>query len=329
MNSFEKTSNRHEGLVPVIQGAKSDGIYEIPYVIMGNPDEAKHIIFESTPYFTPVSKPHYQLRLKAHQEALGEEFCVVGVDAFSSRAHTFSRSQLKKLKEGDFSPLSERVFRTIEEVGPSEEQTVSVGGYSLGGDVSIQAAYDTISDDNRGIVKLTRLKAIEPARVADQSVLTKAKAFGDSSNDFFLNVLCSDSDELLEAFGIDKSEDIGKARKKFDRRNIAGVIGYLASAPLANKALMQGLATDKSIKQLDHVLGSNEISAVLVGTSKNSGVSSDLVHGLINTYGFHYPHKFARYRSELIDGDHSADDNIIASAMRQARFGGLIVAATI
>jgi hypothetical protein len=290
---------------------------------MGDPDEAEHLIFELAPYFTPISKEHYQLRLDAHQEGLGERFCVVGVEAFSPLAHTFSRSQLKQFKQGDFSPLSARVLRVVDTVGPSDDQTVSIGGPSLGGDVSIQTAHDATYDENRGSVKITGLKAIEPARIDNRGALKAAKAFGDSGNMFYENVAASNSDELLKAFGIDGIDNPKKSERKLNSRALFGILGYLASAPLANKAIMQGFGTDDSLTQLEHILRDAAVPAVLAGVSENSTVSSPEINQLfVHWFGPDY------IAITIGDNDHSADDNIRESAKRQAQFGEMIVSAS-
>jgi hypothetical protein len=327
MNHIEQFSeNRPENRVaPALQGAKHEGHSEVPYTVHGDVAQAKHVIFETADYLTPLSKEHYQLRLSAQQESLGPDFCVVGVEAFSSQPRIFSRTQLNTLKSGDFEPVASRVFRVIDSVGLSEDQTASVGGSSLGGDISIQVAHDSSFNENRGIVEITGLKAIEPARVRDRNVkkLRIAKAFASSGDKFFSNIIESDSVDLLRAFDLDV-DDPSKSELKHNIKTVTGILGYWARAPLANLALLNGFGYDTSYRQLADIVQYDAVPAVMVATCEDSTVSSTNILEVVDHFG-----SSTQQGLVIENNDHSAENNIQESARRQAEFGKLVASAAV
>lgn len=273
------------------------------------PKDAQHVILESAPYLTPLDKSHYLLRLRAQQAVLGEDYSVIGVEAFKP-AGGFSREDRKAFATGSFSLLAANVLRVAEATAVDDEQHHYAYGYSLGADVSVQTAYDVRTNPNRGVINLKGLGAIETARVADRGFMV-IKAMGDSGKGLARNIMASDSPALEEAWDVNADMSFADVEKKIGKGVNAGIAGYMRSGVLANLALIRGFGTDKSVSQLN-LLAHTDLPVVL-GRQEGSTVCPP---EFIDRYA-DKPH-FVTYTET--GNDHSADDNLVGSAGRILHF---------
>lgn len=306
--------------LPDVMHAENGDKLAIPYAVFGDVD-APNVVLESAPMFTELASPHYMLRLKAQQEALGAAYALIGIQGFEPTKGSFTAKDRAEMVKGSFTPLSERVFRVGEELELDKYgQNVLAYGYSLGADVAIQVTNDTLTNPSRGVFDINALGAVEAARIANRGLVATQKAFGDSGKQLFDNVVASNFPALEEAWKIAPFD--GNARKKFDKAVIRGLAQYIRSGPKNNFAILRGFGTDASAVQLDRIMTSKATKIpVMLGRQYDSTVCTEDFHDeYFKRYG-----TLTRFRRLAEEGDHSADDNIRKSAGRILYFAQFAV----
>ncbi|MDB5166243.1 MAG: hypothetical protein JWM37_315 [Candidatus Saccharibacteria bacterium] len=284
--------------------------HDVRYAVVGAVD-APNVILESAPYLTAIDKPHYLLRLMAQQEVLGENYAVVGIEAFNP-AMNLTHRQRKAIAAGSFSVYATNVLRVAEAVHCEDDQVFSAYGYSLGGDVAVQTAYDVATNENRGVINIQGLGAVEAARV-DNRGLRVVKAMADSGKNLWQNVRNSESEALNVAWGIDENmtdEQIKEAVSHIDVRFLAG---YMLRGPLHIRALISGSGTRETVHQLDH-LSYTDLPVVLGRQAASKVCTPEFID--------RYAEAFTVFTE--FGNDHSADDNLIRSAGRALFFARTI-----
>jgi|GEM_PF-5178696 len=300
--------------MPEVQQADNFDKTEVNYVSVG-PEDAPHVILHATPMFTRV-EPHFALRLMAQQKALGDEYRILGVEGYVPEPGAFDNAEKAQMRKGILAPIAARLLIAAEAANVTSEQKVYAYGYSLGADTAVQLTHDVLTDENRGVVNLQGVGAIEPARVIKRS---PAKLFlGDfnaSGKELYENVTASEVPALIEAFGADV-EDPNK--KAFDAVIAKGVLRYIRAGVKQNLAIVKGLSTDVTTRQLHTIIEQSDMP-VLIGRQKRSKITPASVLEELDTKHpdrtrLHFIHE---------NGDHSADDNIRKSAARILFFAGL------
>lgn len=294
--------------LPHMNFADGPGDTAIPYAVLGG-REAPHLVFATSPYGCRVSDESQLIRLKAQQIALGDEACVVGLHVYEPRSLELTSSERKLVSSGNFRPYADRVLSVIEAVEPRDDQKVSLYGFSMGADVSIETAYQVVTDAQRGIIPIDRLGAVEPARSTKRGAIAVAKAFSSSGPDLFDNVLASRSPALLEARGIDPRDP--KAKKKHDKDVGIGVTKDFMSDIAGGVANMRGFANDASLAQLNELIELDMLPRTSIGRATGSTICP--------------PEFTARLRDSSkvetfsVSGDHSLADNIRRGAALMVR----------
>lgn len=302
-----------------------DGDQAIPYAVHGDLD-APNVILHSTPYLTRLD-PHFSLRLQAQQAALGDEYCVVGVEAYNPSETAFHKDERRRLSSGDFSPLSERMLRVGEHIGQltlRDMDNISFYGYSMGADVAVQTAYDALTNENRGVIGVGAIGAVEPARSVHGRGLKVMLDMQQSGKRMFRNILESDVPALNEAWNIDNDAvALGKIKAQ-EIKNMGKVVfgagAYLLRSPRSNYALIKGFGTSKSVDQLWEI-GTKTDTPIFLGRARDSKVFPEhamepFVEPLNNSeHGL----------THIIEDDHSADDNIRKSAARILYFASNLI----
>ncbi len=276
----------------------------VPYIILGNPTDAKSLVYTSTPYSTRLSDLSQQVRLKAQQEVLGENYCLIAAQLYEPKAQEFDRTEKAKIAEGSFVPLSDRLFAVMEKVPPRDDQEVVLYGFSMSADVMVETAYQSVRDPQRGLYEINKLGVFECARAAKRGRLAVIKAFADSGKDLYDNVMSYPSSALLEARDIDVLDP--KAKKRHDNAMAKGVANYFRKDLSGNLALISGFSKPTSKKQLIELSESLDQPLIKVGRMQDSTVCPrSFFEGLLRSNSF-----------VLMDlpGDHSNADSLARSA---------------
>ncbi len=243
---------------PVIENAE-----DTRYAVFGSVPDAWTVLYSVIPYSTKLSDDSIKLRLAAQQAALGNEYALVGIEAYNPSQKRLDHEQRHEIKAGIFRPFSERVLRVIEATKPRDEQEAGLYGYSLGADVATEVAYDVLTDPSRGIITLDVLGVYESARMRNRGRLAVAAAFAGSGKDLWQNVLDSQSPALLEARGItDTSEQSKKAHAAAVNK---GVLNYNLADPLGNWAIMKGFGHDTTKRQLEVITANRDMPLTTIG----------------------------------------------------------------
>lgn len=294
--------------LPDVQYTEWLGGVKIPYAVFGDLDAPK-VLFATSPYGCKVDDESQMVRLKAQQIALGDEACVVGLHVYEPKNLELSYDDKKKVADGSFLPFADRVLAVMKEVDPKDDQQVGLYGFSMGADVSVETAYQMISNDRRGEYPVDMLGAIEPARVTARGTMAVVRAFGKSGKGLYDNVLESNSPALLEARGIDPEDS--KARKKHDSSVRRGVMKYNAADVSGNLAIVRGFSGDDTLRQLNKMASSDDMPPTLVGRMADSRVSTpDFLKRLSQSESI---------ETFEMPGDHSLGDNVRKSAAFMAR----------
>lgn len=287
------------------------GDERVPFSVHGNAD-ARVIVPHATPYLTFLD-PHFQLRLAAKQDVLGDEYCVVGIGAYDPRDLPFNREQREQASGGDFRPLSERVLRVVDSLRLNDGQSLLFDGQSLAGDIAVQTTHDMYFDDNRGIANVAGLSATECARMANRGARGVSKAMAASGDRLVDNIVGSHVPSLLEAWNIDPEADPEATRKSVMGDVNKGAVKYLLSSPLGNLALIRGFGTDKSKRQIIDILNLTSMPAMITRSRDSTVFPEEAMEELE-----------AHVRDGVIlhteQNDHSSDDNIRNSAARILHF---------
>jgi pimeloyl-ACP methyl ester carboxylesterase len=274
------------------------------YIEMGNTAEAETVIFSVIPYSTTLEDNSIKVRLAAQQATLGPETAVVGVQVYEPVHQGLSPKQRELIAAGSFEPFADRLLMTMQLLNIREDQRISLYGFSMGADVSTEAAYSNIKNQNRGIARIERLGVFEPVRVMKRGAIAVAGTFGKSGKNLYQNVIDSDSPALLEARGIDLTDK--RAAKKHAASVNRGVLGYNRKDIRGNYAILRGFGHDYTIARL------NEMS--LAGIS-NKDMPQMIVARLMDS-GLTPRKALARLRTgenlEVFEyeGDHSAADKL-------------------
>ncbi|CAN5665134.1 hypothetical protein BH23PAT2_BH23PAT2_00510 [soil metagenome] len=285
------------------------GENRIPYAIFGDRD-ARIVVPNATPYLTFMD-PHFKLRLAAKQAALGEDFCVVGIGAYEPAEQALSLEQRRKIKTGDFSPLSERMVRVVDSLKLNEEQSVMFDGYSLGGDIAVQTTHDILFDEHKGVCSVEALSVSECARMVRRGAALVTIAMAQSGKRLVENIVDSEVPSLLEAWNIDPNTDMKTTKKAVNSAVNRGAIKYWTSGIQDNWAITRGFGTDASKRQIIDLADETQL-LMLITRAKDSKVFPKQSLQDIATH--------TREREGVLlgteDNDHSGDDNIRRSAAR-------------
>lgn len=289
--------------LPVVQAAEAPSGVQVPYAVFGNLD-APSLVFVTSPYGCRVNDESQMVRLKAQQDALGDDACIVGLHVYEPRVLELSRRERKTVASGSFRPYADRVLSVIEAVDPRDDQNIVLYGFSMGADVSVDTAYHMTTDPQRGIRSIERLAAIEPARSQKRGSIAVVRAFSTSGNDLYNNVLASHSVALLEARGIDPTDP--RAKKKHDAQVAKDVVQGNIRDVRGNLANIRGFASDESLQQLNEMIRGDTLPRTLVGRMTESPVC---IRAFMD----------ALLPSDVLTkfevaGDHSLADNVSKSA---------------
>lgn len=258
--------------LPVVEYARGSNDDYVPYFVYGDLT-SQDLVFAVSPEGYRVEDKSIKLRLKAQQIAMGETFCVVGVNAYDSSVLGMTRKERKEVATGDFQLYADRVFSVIEALSPNEDQNISVYGYSLGADVSIETVYQNATNENRGIIDISKLAAVEPTRVAKRGMLAVIGAFSSSSSMLFENILDADIPALLEARDINLADP--KNSKKHDKSVLRSVIYENLKDIPRGLANIQGAGSDMSKVQLEYLINEDMLPTTTIGQVIGSKVCSD------------------------------------------------------
>ncbi len=292
--------------IPPIKKAEAFDGSVVPYMQFGDRAEAKAFVFMPLAYSGSLSNPSEQVHMFAYQKVLGKDYCLVGVQPYDPKDNQYQKEDLKKIAKGDWQPMADRVLTVIKEVNPGDDQELILYGYSLGADVSVETAFQMLTNEQRGIRKVDKLGAVEYARGKDRGFLgglAIMRAFSKSGKNLFQNVVDSDSPALLEARGIDLSDP--KAQKKHKKAVARSVTAYALSDIGATLAGFSGAATNRSLRQLN-IIGKNRQDAprITVGHMDDSLICPD-------ESTLYLERSIRTFRES---GDHSTGDNIRRSA---------------
>lgn len=299
--------------LPEIEVTTSPSGDIVPYVVMGDINEATNVVFVPAPYSVPVTDDRVKINLMSQQKVLGSDFCVVGMHVYDPHDARLSRSQRQEIRGGSFRPLAERMLSVVGVTANPDKHKVTFFGYSMGADVVTEAAHGIIFDENMGVVDVANLGVFEPARVLAsrssggrlmQSRLLQVKnmtdAFASSGEDLYANVTRDMAISLLDANGIDTNDP--DAKKKFDKRVEKYVVRYVLADIAGSWALNRGFVHDTTIIQLDDIDVSNSGPFVTLGHATNSTIFPGEVFA-------HIPDTSRRLRVQM-RGDHSLGDSL-------------------
>ena len=260
--------------------------------------------------------------MQGKQTALGEEFCVVGIEAYAPKTMSLNRFERGLVSRGDFTPLSERELRVIEALRLRNGQSLLFDGQSLAGDLAVQTAHDMLFDKNKGIAEVTGLSPTECARTKKRGFFRMTGAMALSGGRLQENIMDSDVPALLEAWGVAPTDrgDEKAIKKAVNAKVNSDVLAYMLGDVASHVAMTRGFATDASVQQLIRIFKESDLP-VMVTRSHDSRVFAES--------GMKELREHSRPGVELWtnhDNDHSADDNVRASAARILYFARLATA---
>lgn len=306
----------------------------VPYMVAGDLNEAKYVVYVPAQYSVPVTDDRVKISLMGQQAVLGEDYCVVGMHVFDPKDSRLSREQRKEISNGSFRPLAERMLSVVQATIDPDSQEAIFFGYSMGADVVTEATHGTLFDENMGIVDVANLGVFEPARVLSSrseggkfihsrpmQVLKMTQAFAGSGEDLFFNVTHPGSIALMEANNIDpemvspnytrpedlKSEEMRrsadvKEQKRFDARVGWYVTKYVAKDVRGSIALNSGFVHDTTIAQINDITSHKDSPWTAVGLALRSTIFTSEAFDRVN--------ETARVAKVTMDGDHSLGDNL-------------------
>jgi alpha-beta hydrolase superfamily lysophospholipase len=261
------------------------------------------------------------MRLASQQTALGPDYNVVGVEAYNPKTADLTKRQRQKVAMGDFSPLTIPLFRVVEALGLNNNQDVAMYGQSLGGDLAMQFGHDVMFNPQRGVAPLSAIGAIEMARNIDRGRLGIIKAMTSSGGELAQNVVDSQSDALLEAWGVKLPAKSEKAMMKKINGKVNSDVGKYVFASLREAAAMTGgFGTDKSSSQAEALLRRTTLPMFIARSLRSTVFDAATFANLRNEYESRQNTIF--YEE---NGDHSSDDNIRRSAARILYFASNLV----
>ncbi|MDQ3158940.1 MAG: hypothetical protein M3P98_02285 [bacterium] len=283
------------------------------YSVYGD-KSAENLVFASMPYGNDLDSPNMQLRLQAQAIALPEGSCVIGVQEVSPSKLPLDKNQYKELKSGSMLPFGQRLLGLIEGLRPSHDQRVSLYGFSMGADITAEAADYALFDENGSNVQIDNIGIFEPARVEKRSRGKVLGAFSNSGPDLYENVVTSNSQALNEHYGIDPNADQETEKKAFDKRIAAKVIKASIGHPVKNLVLLKAFTNDETSKKLHRITAKIHptIMGVTVGRAKDSTITSNLIF----SFGL-------AAEAYVIPGTHAIADDLAVSAAMLAKTVGL------
>lgn len=299
--------------IPTIECVEAADGTPLFYSVHGDRNAAETLVFIPMSYSANFEDPSQQVRLAAQQIGLGDEFCVVGVQLYAPNIQEFNHAERALISKGEFSPFANRLLTVIETVATNPDQDVMLYGFSLGGDVSIETAYQNTTNPNKGVRQINRIGAQDCARSKTRNPLwggiAISKAFEKSGEHLFKNVVLSRSPALLEARGgIDLDDPAAEDRHA---KYVKGaVMAYVKADLLGNLAQVRGLATNRSQIQVHELMQNPDAPRQVIGRLEDSLICppsfiDDLRVFFGDTYNTHI------YETE---GDHSTVDNVRKSA---------------
>jgi hypothetical protein len=270
------------------------------YMAFGSVPDAWTVLYSVIPYSTKLSDDSIKLRLAAQHAALGDEYALVGIEAYNPTEKRLDHEQRHEIKAGIFRPFSERALRVIEATKLRPDQQVGLYGYSLGADVASEVTYDVLTDPSRGIVAFDVLGIYEAARMRNRNRGAVALAFAGSGKDLWQNILDSESPALLEARGVaDTSEQSKKAHAAAVNKV---VLNYNLADPRGNLAIMKGFGHDITKHQLKVITANRDMPLTTIGRMRDSTLMpADFDADLESSH---------RLVIKEYPGDHSAADNL-------------------
>ncbi|MGZ6005525.1 MAG: hypothetical protein ACXWLH_05265 [Candidatus Saccharimonadales bacterium] len=224
------------------------------YQVLGNLAEAKSVVVEPMAYSTRLSDTEHQVRLAAKQSALGDEYCMVGVQYFDPEGSEFANRQKWQIFKGDYKPIADRVLAVIDALNLRDEQELILYGYSLGADISVEVAFQNLDNWNCGLRRIDRLGAVDFTRGQNRSIvggLAVLLAFARSGGNLYENTVGSGSRALIEATGIDLADPA--AEKKYLAKVNKHVTKYFMSDMTGNLAGFIGAATDGTVQHINDI----------------------------------------------------------------------------
>lgn len=304
---FDELSLADLNLPRIEHTEMSDGT-DVPYAVFGNQD-TEQLVFAISPYGCRVSDESQLVRLKAQQLALGDDACVVGLHVYDTAGLKLPASERDEVSGGSFRPYADRVLSVIEALDPRDDQQISLYGFSMGADVSIETVYQVVTDAQRGVVPIDRLGAIEPARSVKRGAFAVMNAFKNSGPDLYDNVIASASPALLEARDIDPDDP--KAQKRHDARVAWDVMKANVLDVRGGIAHMRGFANDNSLQQLNELIELDVLPQTSIGRASESTICPPAFLSSLRPSD--------RVDTFTLPGDHSLADNIRMGAAMMVR----------
>lgn len=310
--------------LPGVQAVTTDNS-ATRFVAFGNVLSTPNVMSVVAPYSTLVDAPHYLVRLKAMQVALGDEFSLIAIEANNPNKQKFTKEQRKKVSQGNFDPLSERVLSVLEHKQFESDQKIFLYGHSMGADVSTELAFQNQFNPSRGILNIAGLCINEAARTTKRTPREVLGAFKKSGTGLLQNVIDTNSPALLDAWKLPLfSFNVEDFRYRFEVRVGLGVGKYAIADVLGNLALVRGFATDRTIEQIERLntehlrVKNSRINRAINNTfpitaikSTNSNVFDQSGFDRIQLESMR---KGSEITTREVNGDHSNDDNIRIAA---------------
>ncbi len=285
--------------LPPIQ--ETDGIR---YAIHGDPNSKDWVVMGPT-FLTPFEKPHFQVRASITQRALGDH-SVLAVDHYPNEAvETRTRGNIGS---GDYSYMSGRFLKVIDNVLGNKDANVFLSGYSLSADALIQLAHEMEHNPNRGIVPVVGLLAVEFARSVKRTPFQTLRDMKSSGKRMAEMVRMSGLRAIDEAWGVEDLLIKPKAyQRAVDGTVIKGSVRYFMGVDHPNIDVIKGSGTDVSTAQL------REITSIPV-TIARAEESTMTTSSLFEVPAESLPPNMNRY---VIPGrDHGAGDHTLEDAAR-------------
>lgn len=272
--------------------------------------DSSHLAISPLPYSTTLDDKSIQLRLATQQMALGDDYAVVGLEVYNPRVQPLTKNEREEVAAGSFKPFAQKVLSFVDALA-RDDQKVSLYGFSMGADVSVEAAHINMFSAHGGIRPIDYLGAFECAgmqnrgRLALQRVISTSLAFRESGPDLWRNVVASRSPALLEAREI---SGISPADEKLhDKRVAKGVKNYISVDKRGSWALASGFGNAMSRYRLSDITASpGTMPKTTVGRMQRSTLMPEDFRDLLG--------ESTKLVTAEYDEDHSAADRLTMSA---------------
>lgn len=291
--------------LPEVQRLSFNGtLVNLAYTELSNTPEADSVMFSVIPYSTRLEDDSIRLRLAAQQAVLGPDIALVGVQVYEPGYQELSGPQRKAVSTGSFAPFADRLLMTMELLHIRADQRIMLYGFSMGADVGVEAAYQNLTNPNRGAVMIESVGIFEPARVMKRGAIAVANTFGKSGKNLYRNVIESNSPALLEARGIDLYDK--RAEKKHKAMVNRGVFDYNRKDVAGNFSILRGFGHNDTIEQINSMIH----HAVISSDVPNMLVARMIYSGLTPREALKKIHRSDKVSVQEYAGDHSAADKL-------------------